>query len=198
MGILFIVSAPSGAGKTSILKEVLAKVDNAELSISYTTRAARSVEVDGVDYHFLSKAAFSEMIDGNDLLEYAEVFGNCYGTSKAAIKSQLQHSDVFLEIDWQGAMAIKELHPEAVWVFILPPSMSELSKRLMARNTNAKSDIESRLAQAIDDMEYAKRSDYTIFNKDFDIACSELISIIKSERLRSTRQQQLICDIIND
>lgn len=198
MGILFIISAPSGGGKTSILKDVLARDTNLQLSISFTTRKARVGERPGVDYHFLSQSEFSDMIRGDALLEYAEVFGNYYGTSKSGVMAQLLHSDVVLEIDWQGALSIKKIYPDAVWVFILPPSISELSRRLLARQANDADDIELRLFQARIDMKYAEVSDYVIHNNEFSLACDDLHSIITSERLRSARQQQLIRGIIEN
>jgi len=197
LGILFVISAPSGAGKTSILKSVLAADSGLELSISHTTRARRSGEVDGVDYNFVTKEHFQQMIKDQDFIEYAEVFGNYYGTAKSAVAEQLASKDLLLELDWQGALSIKALYPDAVWVFILPPTVAELEARLVARSTNSSADIALRLAQAKADMAYASQSDYIVVNTEFAVACSELLAIIQAERLRSSRQKHVIDGIIN-
>ena len=196
MGILFVISAPSGAGKTSLLKHVVAKDNDASLSISYTTRTPRIGEVDGLDYNFVSYDVFLDMKNNGDFLESAEVFGNMYGTAKSYVDSQLLASDVLLELDWQGALSIKKIYPQAVWVFILPPSIEVLASRLSSRNTNTTSDINSRLAQAKLDMKYAYNADYVLVNRDFEQACSELLSVLHAERLRIARQKLAIDAII--
>ncbi len=198
MGTLFVASAPSGAGKTSLLKEVLVQDSLVNLSVSYTTRSPRDSEVDGVDYHFVSKEQFSAMIAAHDFLEHAVVFGNYYGTSKSKVEEQLAVGDVLLELDWQGALSIKRLFGESVWLFVLPPSISVLAERLAGRGTNTRDDIEARLMQAKSDMEYAHQADYVIINQDFSFACNDLLMILHAERLRSSRQKTIVCGIIDD
>lgn len=196
MGILFVISAPSGAGKTSLLKQVVAKDNDASLSISYTTRAPRVGEVNGLDYNFVSYDEFLDMQKNGGFLESAEVFGNMYGTAKSYVDSQLAASDVLLELDWQGALNIKTIYPHAVWVFVLPPSIEVLASRLSSRNTNTKDDMDSRLAQAKLDMKYAYDADYVLVNRDFEQACSELLAVLHAERLRISRQKAAIDAII--
>lgn len=198
MGILFIISAPSGAGKTSLLKHVVAKDNDASLSISYTTRAPRAGEICGLDYNFISYDAFLEMEKNGEFLEFAEVFGNMYGTAKSHVDSQLAAGDVLLELDWQGALNIKKIYPNAVWVFVLPPSIEVLANRLSSRNTNTEADINSRLAQAKLDMKYAYNADYALVNRDFEQACAELLAVLHAERLRISRQKLVVDAIIEN
>ena len=193
-----MISAPSGAGKTSLLKQVVAKDNDASLSISYTTRAPRVGEVNGLDYNFVSHDEFLDMQKNGGFLESAEVFGNMYGTAKSYVDSQLAASDVLLELDWQGALNIKTIYPHAVWLFVLPPSIEVLASRLSSRNTNTKDDINSRLAQAKLDMKYAYDADYVLVNRDFEQACSELLAVLHAERLRTSRQKAVIDAIITN
>lgn len=196
MGILFVLSAPSGAGKTSLIKKVVSQDSSLELSVSYTTRDPRSNEVHGKDYYFVDDQEFESMRLKDEFLEYATVFENSYGTSKAVVSSLLAEKDVLLEIDWQGALQVKSYFDEVVWVFILPPSFRELADRLHNRRTNSESDLNLRLDQVVSDIEYAKQSDYVIVNEDLDCACGEFLSIVNSERLKSARQIKVIDDII--
>ena len=188
-GTLFIVSAPSGAGKTSLLAELLDGDPNLHLSISHTTRPRRPKEVAGVNYHFVDKSGFEEMISANAFLEHASVFGNYYGTSKAAVAEPLAAGhDVLLEIDWQGAALVRGVHPEAVSIFIVPPSQQALRERLQARAQDDPEVIESRLAEAKTEMAHYDEFDYLVVNDHFAVALEELRSIVLAERCRvSTR-----------
>jgi guanylate kinase len=188
-GTLFIVSAPSGAGKTSLVAKLLEAEPKLHLSISHTTRPRRPKEVAEVNYHFVDKATFEEMIAADAFLEHASVFGNYYGTSKAAIAEPLAAGqDVLLEIDWQGAALVRKVHPEAVSIFIVPPSQAALRERLQGRAQHDPDVIESRLAEAKTDMTHYDEFDYLVVNDHFDVALEELRAIILAERCRvSTR-----------
>jgi guanylate kinase len=188
-GILFIVSAPSGAGKTSLVKALLKADPQIRLSVSYTTRAPRPGEVDGRDYHFVSRERFQAMLAGGEFLESAEVYGNWYGTSKTAITRELESGrDILLEIDWQGARQIRQHFADAVSVFILPPSYHALATRLAGRGQDSADIIAGRLAAAADDVSHAGEFDYIIVNDDFDVALADLIAITRSARLCTARQ----------
>ena len=166
-GILFIISAPSGAGKTSLVAELLNNMSNIKASISHTTRACRPGEVDAVNYHFTSRERFVEMIEQSAFLEHAEVFGNFYGTSRLAIEDSLnQGIDVFLDIDWQGARQVKALMPDAKGIFILPPSRTALEQRLHQRGQDSKEIINQRMAQAKSEMSHYNEYDFLIVNDD--------------------------------
>jgi guanylate kinase len=188
-GTLFIVSAPSGAGKTSLVAKLLEAEPNLHLSISHTTRPRRPKEVAEVNYHFVDKAKFEEMIAADAFLEHASVFGNYYGTSKAAIAEPLAAGqDVLLEIDWQGAALVRKVHPEAVSIFIVPPSQAALRERLQGRAQDDPDVIESRLAEAKTEMAHYEEFDYLVVNDHFDVALEELRAIVLAERCRvSTR-----------
>jgi guanylate kinase len=188
-GVLFIVAAPSGAGKTSMVKALLKNDPAIRLSVSYTTRAARPGEVNGKDYHFVSKDEFLEMAGRGEFLESAEVYGNHYGTSQTWIAGEIAAGhDILLEIDWQGASQIKRHFPEAVSIFILPPSLTALRNRLNSRGQDNQEVIEKRMAAACEDISHAGEFDYIIVNDDFDHALLDLTAVVKASRLVTSRQ----------
>lgn len=183
-GTLFIVSAPSGAGKTSLVRELIESLDGIQVSVSHTTRARRDGEVDGVNYHFTDTATFETMIERGEFFEYAKVFDNYYGTSRQAAQTVLDAGqDVILEIDWQGARQVREQMPEAVSIFILPPSRSELERRLASRGTDEHAIIARRMRDAISEMSHYDEYDYLVVNDDFTTALRELQSLVISRRL---------------
>ena len=189
VGNIYIVVAPSGAGKTSLVSALLQAEPAVELSISYTTRAARTGEVDGQHYHFVDHATFQSMIGAGDFLEYAEVYGNFYGTSVRWLQSRLQEGrDILLEIDWQGAEQVRKVFPEALGIFILPPSIEELERRLRGRGTDTEEVILRRLASARSEIDKVAEYDYIVVNDDFDRARLDLISIFRARRLRAAVQ----------
>ena len=189
-GTLYIVSAPSGAGKTSLLKALLEDAEGIGLSISHTTRDMRPGEQDGVHYHYVDEATFTQMIADGAFLEHARVFDNYYGTSQAAVMAQLASGqDVILEIDWQGAQQVRKLFPEAVGIFILPPSKSALRERLTDRGQDDTAIIDRRMRDAEAEMSHYLEFDYVVVNDDFDTALAELRAIITSQRLVIFRQQ---------
>lgn len=189
-GILFIVSAPSGAGKTSLVKALLARDPKLSLSISCTTRAPRAGEQDGVHYHFIDPAGFDQCIGNGDFLEHAEVFGNRYGTREADVRDALAAGrDLILEIDWQGARQVRERFHSAVGIFILPPSIIELEHRLRGRGTDSDAAIADRMALARNEMAHLDEYTYLVVNDDFDEALDTLASIAVAERHRTERQR---------
>lgn len=199
-GELFIISAPSGAGKTSLVNAVLASLDDIQISISYTTRSPRAKEVNHRDYIFVSEADFLLYQRENKFLESAKVFNYYYGTSQAWVEEKLNEGiDVILEIDWQGAKIVKSLMP-CISIFILPPSTQDLRKRLQGRNQDNIDVIEYRMKQAHDEMSHHANYDYLIINDDFECATLDLISIIKAERLKTAKQIEknhlLISDLL--
>lgn len=188
-GVLLIVAAPSGAGKTSMVKALLKNDPGIRLSVSYTTRDPRPGEVDGKDYHFVSKDAFLEMASRGEFLESAEVYGNFYGTSQTWIAGEIASGhDILLEIDWQGASQVKRHFPDSVSAFILPPSLSALRNRLNNRGQDNQEVIEKRMAAACDDISHAGEFDYIIVNDDFDQALMDLTAVIRASRLTTPRQ----------
>ncbi len=190
-GILFIVSAPSGAGKTSLVKALLKADPMIRLSVSYTTRAPRAGEIDGREYHFVSRERFETMLKDGEFLESAEVYGNYYGTSKSGIARDLDAGrDMLLEIDWQGAEQVKQHFSDAISIFILPPSYHALTTRLTGRGQDSSEVIERRLAAAADDVSHASGFDYIIVNDDFDVALADLGAIARSVRLAGPRQMR--------
>ena len=188
--LLFLVSAPSGAGKTSLVKAALAQDEGLKVSVSHTTRAIRPGEVDGQNYHFVSREVFESMVAANEFLEYATVFGNYYGTSKAEVaRLHEQNCDVILEIDWQGAEQVRTLEPAVISVFILPPNVQALEDRLNGRGQDAPDVIAKRLAEARLDMSKASAFDYIVVNDDFDTALADLLAIVRAARLGCASQQ---------
>lgn len=189
-GKLFIITAASGTGKTSLVKELLATTDNLTVSVSHTTRAPRPGESDGVHYHFTTVEAFKQMIDESAFLEYAQVFDNFYGTTRQAVERLLHDGvDVILEIDWQGALQVKEKFSDAVMIFILPPSRDALRSRLSGRGQDSDEVIEKRLAGSLTEMRQYDKFDYVVINDDFAEALADLQTIIKSHRLSRATQQ---------
>lgn len=194
-GTLFIVSAPSGAGKTSLLKALVETEDRIRVSVSHTTRPKRPGEVDAVDYHFVDREVFSRMVQSNAFLEHAEVFGNHYGTSEAGIREQLeQGNDVILEIDWQGAQQVRQRFPETVSIFILPPTPQALRQRLGNRGQDSAEVIERRLGEAREEMLHYAEYDYIVVNDLFEQALGELRAVITAQRLRQPLQTVALAD----
>jgi guanylate kinase len=197
-GILFIVSAPSGAGKTSLVAALIQAEPTVKLSISHTTRPPRASEVDGRDYHFVAAAEFERMLEAGAFLESATIYGHQYGTSQQWVTDQLATGqDILLEIDWQGAQQVRRKMQESVNVFVLPPSLDALGQRLRARSQDSPDAIARRLAAAREDISHFVEFDYVIMNDDFDRAAQDLASIVRAERLRLRRQLARHADSIN-
>ncbi len=204
-GNLFILSAPSGAGKSSLIKALLSQESSRtmQVSVSHTTRAPRPGENDGEHYHFISINKFKEQIDKNEFYEHAEVFGNYYGTSEAAIDLQLaQGIDVFLDIDWQGAQQVRMKKPEVTTIFISPPSKAELESRLNSRGQDSDEIIKSRMSQAKAECSHYNEFDYVIVNDDFNQALSDLTTIVNNQRLKCSQQsithQEMFSELLED
>ena len=200
-GLLFVVSAASGTGKTSLVKALLERVNNLHVSVSHTTRGQRPGELDGVHYHFSTKEDFLNLVEEGGFIEYAEVFGNYYGTAQATVKEQLAKGhDVLLEIDWQGAQQVRRLFPESKQIFILPPSQFDLRERLSNRGTDTVDVIEHRLSCAVEDMQQYSNFDYIIINDDFNKALHDLEAVIIANRLtlsqQANRHERLIQQLI--
>ena len=190
-GYLYIVTAPSGAGKTTLVRLLLENDPGIRLSISCTTRAPRAGEVDGREYYFATVPEFLGKIESGDFLEWAEVHGNYYGTSKSWIAAEMAAGrDVLLEIDWQGAQQVRKLFPEAIGVFVVPPSLDELSSRLSGRGTDSEETIARRLAAARHEMRHMAEFDYVIINDDLQQALGDLLSVVRASRLRYAAQCQ--------
>ena len=188
-GTLFIVSAPSGAGKTSLLKALLEVRDGLCVSVSHTTRPKRAGETDGADYHFVDLDTFTRMVEGGEFLEHAQVFDNYYGTAESNIRDQLEAGvDVILEIDWQGARQVRTRFPNAVSIFVLPPSRETLRERLGNRGQDSEAVIERRMRDAIAEMSHYAEYDYLVVNDQFNQALREIGSLITAQRLRCPAQ----------
>lgn len=201
-GLLFVVAAASGTGKTSLVKALLEKTKDLTLSISHTTRASRPGEIDGVHYHFTPKERFLEMICDGYFVEHAEVFGNYYGTSHTGITSQLEQGhDVLLEIDWQGAEQVRKIFPNSIQIFIIPPSKAALRERLSGRGQDSEEVIQTRLNGSVEEMRQHVSFDYLIVNDVFEDALTDLQSIIRAARLTEpqqvVRQQDLLMGLLN-
>ena len=195
-GSLFIVSAPSGAGKSSLVNALLEQDKNIQLSISCTTRPPRAGEEHGREYFFLTKDEFLARKDQGEFLEWAEVYGNYYGTSSKIIAESMQDgSDVLLEIDWQGAQQVKRLFPDAVSIFVLPPSIEELEARLKKRGLDAPDVIKRRVEEAHNEIKRVSECEYVIINQDFATALSELVAVVTASRLRLTQQSGRHADL---
>ncbi|MDD5298593.1 MAG: guanylate kinase [Rhodocyclaceae bacterium] len=189
-GNLFIVSAPSGAGKTTLVRGLLQEDPLVHLSISYTTRAPRQGEMDGREYHFVDTATFGLMKERGDFLEWAEVHGNFYGTSRVWIEDQIaQGRDILLEIDWQGAHQVRKAFPSAIGIFILPPSLAELESRLTGRGTDRPEVIARRLGAAQEEMSHVDEFEYAIINKELREALADLCAVVRAARLPTPSQR---------
>ena len=190
-GTLFIVTAPSGAGKTTLVRGLLERDARVQLSISYTTRAPRPGEQNGREYHFVDVPAFRALRDAGEFLEWAEVHGNYYATSKVWLREQVAAGrDIVLEIDWQGAQQVRRHFPDAVGVFILPPSLEELETRLRGRGTDSDGVISGRLLGARGEMRHVAEFDYVIINDQIDSALDDLVAVVRAARLRYANQHQ--------
>ena len=201
-GLLFVVAAASGTGKTSLVKALLDRTSNLHVSVSHTTRPKRSGELDGIHYHFTDKDNFTSQIEQGGFIEYAEVFGNYYGTSQRTVEEQLkQGHDVLLEIDWQGAAQVRKLFPDSIQIFILPPSQFDLRQRLSNRGTDSVEVIEHRLDCAVSDMQQYVNFDYIIINDSFDRALHELEAVMTANRMtlaqQANRHSELIQNLLN-
>jgi len=198
-GTLYIVSAPSGAGKTSLIKALVDNQDTIFVSVSHTTRAMREGEINGKDYHFVELSAFLSMVDSSAFLEHAKVFDNHYGTSQQHVEQQLlQGHDVILEIDWQGARQVRKQFQDSLSIFIIPPSTAALKQRLKGRGQDSDEVINRRMQDAVNEMSHYAEFDYIIVNDEFDIALQELDSIFKANGLRQLQQAQKLETLLID
>lgn len=200
-GKLYTISAPSGAGKTSLVSALIDSTQQVRVSVSHTTRAMRPGEQDGVNYHFVSHEDFQSMLVEQSFLEYAEVFGNYYGTSRAWVEQTLNEGDdVILEIDWQGAAQIKKLMPDTLAIFIMPPSQSTLRERLTHRGQDDEVVINKRMAEAVNEMSHYEQGDFVVINDDFNTALADLQAIVRSSRLtlapQKNRHQALLDELL--
>jgi guanylate kinase len=197
-GNIFVVAAPSGAGKTSLVNALIEKTASAHLSVSHTTRAPRPGEVNGAHYHFVDRPGFTQMVAENQFLEHADVFGNCYGTSRQAVQDQIDAGcDVILEIDWQGARQVKSAMPGAIGIFLLPPSRQSLQQRLLARGQDSADTIDRRMAESCDEISHFDEFDFIVVNDQFEIALNDLICIVRSVRLHKESQSERLRTLIN-
>jgi guanylate kinase len=198
-GTLYVFAAPSGAGKTSLVKALVEQSDGIEVSVSHTTRAPRPGEVDGVNYHFTDVEAFNAMVKAGAFLEHAQVFDNFYGTAQANIEERLVAGvDVILEIDWQGARQVRQQFPDSLGVFILPPSRQALEDRLRGRGQDGDDVIARRMRDAVSEMSHFAEFDFLVINDDFDTALQELKAIITANRLRTPLQASRHGEMLNE
>lgn len=194
-GLLLVVSGPSGAGKGTICKALLNKNDKIKLSVSATTRKPRNGEVHGVNYFFIEKEEFTKMVENGEFLEHAQIYDNFYGTPKAAIIECLEKGqDIILEIEMQGARQIKEVYPEGVFIFVLPPSLEELKSRIVGRGTETQEEIEKRFSCAFEEINQIVNYDYFIVNEDIEKSVNDVEAIILSEKNKVTRYKNNIID----
>lgn len=197
-GKLYIISAPSGAGKTSLVKQLVADLDQLSVSVSHTTRKMRDGETDGKDYFFTSLEAFKKMIEQQAFLEHAQVFDNFYGTTQQSVEDSLNNGvDIILEIDWQGAQQVRKMLPESISIFILPPSIEVLQQRLENRGQDSQDIIARRMQDAVNEMSHCDEFDYLIVNDDFNQALAELTGVFVSQRLEKKRQLQTLAPLLN-
>lgn len=198
-GTLYVISAPSGAGKTSLIKALLGRDPHLHLSVSYTTRAPRPGEIDGVHYRFVDPPTFQRMVAEAAFLEHAQVFGNWYGTAEAALRAGLEEGrDLVLEIDWQGAHQVRERFPAAVGIFILPPSVATLDTRLRGRGQDGEAVIATRMAQAREEISHCHDYDYLVVNDSFEVALDDLAAIVRARRLRRSIQGSRLAALLAD
>lgn len=198
-GNLYVISAPSGTGKTTLVRALVSSMTNITVSISHTTRAKRESEQDGVNYYFINDKEFRKMIDEEAFLEHAVIFKHSYGTSRSWVENTLLKGiDVILEIDWQGHQQIKRIFPECITIFILPPSLKALATRLIHRNQDNKDVIQQRLADVREATQHIAEYQFIIVNDDFDIALSDLKAIIQTGRLQKNRQITKLAGLLND
>lgn len=198
-GTLYIISAPSGAGKTSLVKRLVGEMDHIDVSVSHTTRALRSGETQGVDYHFVGVDEFQTMINDQAFLEHARVFDNFYGTAQTSVEDCLHRGlDVILEIDWQGAQQVRRMLPDSVSIFILPPSVDVLRQRLQSRGQDNSETIDRRMRDAVTEMSHYPEFDYLIVNDNFDQALNQLKSIVIAHRLVQIRQQHKLAALLQN
>ncbi|KIH81083.1 guanylate kinase [Pseudomonas batumici] len=198
-GTLYIISAPSGAGKTSLVKALIDAEPQIRVSVSHTTRAMRPGEENGVNYHFVDRAEFVRMVEHGDFLEQAEVFGNLYGTSQSHLQQTLDEGhDLILEIDWQGAEQVRRQMPEARSIFILPPSQQALRQRLTNRGQDSDAIIEGRMREAVSEMSHYVEYDFLIINDDFAHALDDLKAIFRANRLQQLPQQQQFTQLLSE
>ncbi|KIQ05331.1 MULTISPECIES: guanylate kinase [Pseudomonas] len=198
-GTLYIISAPSGAGKSSLVKALIESEPHVRVSVSHTTRAMRPGESDGVHYHFVDHARFTAMLEQSEFLEHAQVFGNYYGTSQRALEKTLAEGiDLILEIDWQGAQQVRRLMPQAKSIFILPPTLEALRHRLTSRGQDSGEVIEQRMREAVSEMSHYVEYDYIVINDDFSHALSDLKAIFRANQLLQPAQQQRHLGLLNE
>ena len=197
-GALFVVTGASGTGKTTLVKHALGAIPNIRFSVSATTRAPRAGEVDGVDYHFKSMAEFEALRDHGALLEWAQVYANCYGTLKEPVDEALQNGDsILLEIDQLGAAQVQKKMPEAITIFVLPPTMQSLETRLRNRNTDSEEIIQRRLREAQDQLDHCGSFDYLVVNDNLESACDQFMSILIAELLKRQRRPSLVAQFVS-
>ena len=197
IGTLYVIAAPSGAGKTSLVKALTESTPDISVSVSHTTRSMRLGESDGVEYHFVEHRVFEDLVKAGSFLEYAQVFDHCYGTSRTEVVRRLsQGSDVILEIDWQGARQVRQAMPESVSIFILPPSRVTLEQRLKARGQDSDNIITRRMRDAVNEISHYDEFDYLVVNDDFGRALSDLQTIVRSRRLRRPVQQHQLAGLL--